>query len=261
MQTITFKDKQPLQDVVDDPMIKKTTLTQWLKNNQIDDSGHHLTYLDYLSKYKWIARGKDWCRRKSKKMPPIGRLIYIHPTCGELFYLRMLLSHQVGCQTFNDIKTVGDVIFPTYRVTCEQLGLLGDEKEWTYAFDDASSWETAKELRSLFAHMLIFCDVADPLALWTKQWRRMSDDIVQRAAADSHVVNLHVNEVDLQQYVVYELEILLNSNNSYSSLCDYGLPMPPPHLLAELKNKLLMEERNCDRVSMSQKKGSYGVCA
>ncbi|CAH1432262.1 unnamed protein product [Lactuca virosa] len=40
----------------------------------------------------------------------------------------------------------------------------------------------------------------DPLALWTKQWRRMSDDIVQRAAADSHVVNLHVNEVDLQQF-------------------------------------------------------------
>lgn len=88
MQTITFKDKQLLQDVVDDPMIKKTTLTQWLKNNQIDDSGHHLTYLDYLSKYKWIARGKDWCRRKSKKTPPIGRLIYIHPTWGELFYLR-----------------------------------------------------------------------------------------------------------------------------------------------------------------------------
>lgn len=192
------------------------------------------------------AQGKDWSRRTTSKTPVIGRLIYIHPTCGEVYYLRMLLTHQTGCRTFDDIKKVRNVICPTYRAACEELGLLGDDKEWTYAFDEASAWATAEELRSLFVHMLLFCEVANLLALWTQHWRRMSDDIVQRASADSHVVNLHVNDKDLQHYVLYELETLLNTNSSSSSLSDYGLPMPPPHLLAELKNRLLMEERNYD---------------
>ncbi|KAJ9567252.1 hypothetical protein OSB04_003218 [Centaurea solstitialis] len=53
MQTITFKDTQSLRNIITNPMTKKTTLTQWLHSNQIDDRGRHLTYLDYISDYKW----------------------------------------------------------------------------------------------------------------------------------------------------------------------------------------------------------------
>jgi len=253
MQTVRFKDRQPLQSILSNPMTKKTTLTQWLRNNQLDDTSHHLTYLENLSEYKWNNHVKDWCRRTTNRTPSIGRLIYIHPTCGELFYLRMLLTHQAGCKTFDDIKTVGGITFNTYCATCEELGLLGDEKEWTYVFDEAAAWATAEELRTLFAHILLFCDVADPVALWIEQWRRMSDDVVERASVRLHIVNLHVNDVDLQHYVLYELQILLNSNSNSSSLSEYGLPMPPPHLLAELENRLLMEERNYDRDALKQK--------
>lgn len=63
MQTVTFKDNQPLQNILNNPDTKKTTLTQWLHSNQIYDMGRHLTYLDYLKEYKWIAEGKDWGRR------------------------------------------------------------------------------------------------------------------------------------------------------------------------------------------------------
>ncbi|GKE66628.1 hypothetical protein Tco_1520789 [Tanacetum coccineum] len=51
--------------------------------------------------------------------------------------ITMLLAHQVGCKTFADIRTVGGVRFPNYRSACEAFGLLGDDKEWAYAFDEA----------------------------------------------------------------------------------------------------------------------------
>lgn len=122
MQTITFKGTQTLENIIGNPATKKTTLTQWLHNNQIDDKGRHLTYLDYISEYRWITQSKDWMRRTTSREPSIGRLIYIHPTCGEVFYLRMLLTHQVGCRTFADIRTINKVIHPTYRSACEKLG-------------------------------------------------------------------------------------------------------------------------------------------
>ena len=80
MQTVTFNDRQSLQSILSNPMTKKTTLTQWLRNNQVDDTGHHLTYLEYLSEYKWNNHVKDWCHRTTNRTPSIGRLIYIHPT-------------------------------------------------------------------------------------------------------------------------------------------------------------------------------------
>ena len=145
--------------------------------------------------------------------------------------------------TFADIRTIDNVVYPTYRSACEKLGLLGDDKEWVYAFAEASVSATAKELRSLFAHMLLFCDISNPLALWTEHWRQMSDDIIEKISTDSHIPNQYLNDEHLQAYILYELEILLNSISNPSSLSKYGLPMPPAQMLAELKNRLLMEKK------------------
>ena len=36
----------------------------------------------------------------------IGRVFVIHPQCGEIYYLRMLLFHIKGPTCFNDLKTI-----------------------------------------------------------------------------------------------------------------------------------------------------------
>nr|GEZ54909.1 DNA helicase [Tanacetum cinerariifolium] len=100
---------------------------------------------------------------------------------------------------------------------------------------------------STICHSLLYENCLDKL-----QRRRMSDDIQQRAAADLLIVNLHVNDGDLQNYVLYELEMLLSSNSNSSSLSEYGLHMPLLLLLAQLKNMLLMEERNYNRVTLTE---------
>ncbi|XP_076928067.1 uncharacterized protein LOC143591885 [Bidens hawaiensis] len=241
MQNVTFRETDLLENVATNTFSKRTTLIEWLSNNARDASGRHIRYIDYLSKYKWES--KVWMRRASNKNPAIGRLVYIHPSSGEAFFLRMLLGYQRGCTSFMFIQTVNGEVCETFRAACEKLGLLGDDVEWSTAFEEASVWATASELRALFTQMLLFCEVTDPLRMWEKQWRKMADDGMR-----NHGI---ANDDDLKQYVLYELELLLQSGTPSKSLSDYSLPMPRPALLQQLQNKLLMEEGNYDRHLLS----------
>nr|GEW95288.1 DNA helicase [Tanacetum cinerariifolium] len=51
MQRVTFRDKDRLQSVVDLPGQKNTTLTEWFAYNASNETGRHLTYLEFPSKF------------------------------------------------------------------------------------------------------------------------------------------------------------------------------------------------------------------
>ncbi|KAK9075082.1 hypothetical protein SSX86_003401 [Deinandra increscens subsp. villosa] len=244
LQSLTFKDSDRLEYVANNPFIRKTTLTEWLQKNRYDPSGRHLRYVDYLKEFRWDASARAWIRRAYHKTPTIGRLTYVHPTCGETFYLRMLLFHQVGCQSYEDIRTVSGQILNTYRAACEKLGLLGNDREWLDTLEEASFTSTSIELRTLFTHMLLYCNVTNPVQLWNEYWHKMSDDITYRHG--------YINPEDLKQYVLYEIELLLRSLSPTATLSNYDLPLPKQNLLAQLENRLLMEEKNYDRVALSE---------
>ncbi|XP_071718051.1 ATP-dependent DNA helicase pfh1-like [Rutidosis leptorrhynchoides] len=76
----------------------------------------------------------------------------------------------------------------------------------------------------------------------------MADDIPLRSAASLHIDNLHVNDTELRQYVLCEIEVILNSYNK--SITDFGLPPLSENLLRELNNRLITEERNYDRQAL-----------
>nr|GEW97983.1 helitron helicase-like domain-containing protein [Tanacetum cinerariifolium] len=67
----------------------------------------------------------------------IGGLAHVHPSAGELYYLRILLCHHKGCKSYEDIKTVNRRVYLTFRAACQALGLLGDDKEWDTALMEA----------------------------------------------------------------------------------------------------------------------------
>nr|GEV11826.1 DNA helicase [Tanacetum cinerariifolium] len=121
MQRVTFKSKDNLQTVFNNPTKKKTTLTEWLE---------------------WYPTDKYWQRRHNLNKSSIGRLTYVHPSLGELFHERILLCHQKGCKNFNDIRTVNDTMYPTNRAACEALGLLNDDQEWVCALKEAAEHAT-----------------------------------------------------------------------------------------------------------------------
>ncbi|KAL3620360.1 hypothetical protein CASFOL_035272 [Castilleja foliolosa] len=251
MQNVTFKENLRLQAIVRNPSFGKTTLTEWIQSNKRDRDGLHLTYVNYCSRYRWCKKAMAWIPRVHLQSPAIGRLAYVHPASGELFYMRMLLSHQCGSKSFADIRTVSGVLHSTYRSACDSLGLLGEDREWLTAFEESSCWATSSELRILFVHMLLFCEVSQPVYFWETQWRRMSDDIRRSITSEISNPHLFLNDSELQQSVLLSLEKLLNTATPSKSLADFGLPMPSAAALSNIGNRLLLEETCYDRTTLA----------
>lgn len=200
----------------------------------------------------WSKKDEDWFPRCHLSKPSIGRLTYVHPGSGDLFYQRLLLCHQKGCTSFLGIRTVDNHTYATNREAAEALGLLENDGEWVTALQEAAVTASAAELRTLFVQILLYCEVGSPTVLWDTFWEHMSDDI-QRILSALHGVNfLHVSDEELKGGVLYELEASLNEYGR--SLSEFGLPLPAENLLEILTNRLLMEEKNYDRHELAKEK-------
>ncbi|GKC15123.1 DNA helicase [Tanacetum coccineum] len=225
MQSVTFIDRQPLTLIVNDEGKTNTTLTGWLEYNKFNQDVRHLAYIDFPKEFVWYPDSKSWRRRKKKTTCSIGRLANVHPTSGELFYLRMLLCHQTGCRSFEDIRTVNKRLYPTFRSTCEALGLLGDDKEWHTALEEATFSATSQQLR-------------------------ISDDIPRTLLYSLHIEDLYMNDPELEGGVLCELEVILNTFSE--TVSDYGLPPLLKKHRNTLRNRELMEEKSYNRVELAK---------
>jgi hypothetical protein len=125
------------------------------------------------------CRSKKWDKRKGS-FRKVGCITHASPNQGELYYLRVLLHIVKGPRSFSEIRNIAGTQYPTYRVACQALGLLGDDQEWSNAINDASEWALPYQLRRLFVIILIFCEVTDPRKLYEDHASQMSEDIVHR---------------------------------------------------------------------------------
>jgi len=72
----------------------------------------------------------------------------------------------------------------------------------------------------------------------------MTYDILHKIKTLFNNSNFQVPEIELYNFVLYELEKLLNLNSS--SLTHFKLPLPTRSLMDDLNNKPLREELNYD---------------
>ncbi|XP_020113189.1 uncharacterized protein LOC109727463 [Ananas comosus] len=238
MNNVTYHSAQNLINGLRRPNIGKTMFTSWMETNQGNDDARDLTYAEFPTKWVWHPKDKFWSRRKQGNR--IGRIVYIHPSAGELYYLRMLLNVVRGPRDYAEIRTVNGVTHETFRSACQALGLLGDDNEWRAALSEATLWCSACQLRQLFVTILLYCEVTDPLKLWEEFWESFADDIVHKLQTILGLQNLRMPQVELQNHVLFELEILFNKNGS--SLAHFKLPIPNRMVVNQLNNRLLREE-------------------
>ncbi|GJU84393.1 DNA helicase [Tanacetum coccineum] len=128
-----------------------------------------------------------------------------------------LMMHR-PCGAANLVHVVPEFPIMATMAACEALGLLGDDKEWDITLEESTASATSNEIRILFAQILIYCDVSDPVKLWAKHWEAIQDDILAKI----------------------------------SEATDFGLQSPLQHLLKDVENKLLMEEKNYKRDLLTQ---------
>ncbi|CAB3249919.1 unnamed protein product [Arctia plantaginis] len=67
----------------------------------------------------------------------VRRMYTVHPKNDECFYLRLLLVNVRGPTSFETLRTVNGVIFPTYRAACEELNLLENDTHWDTTIAEA----------------------------------------------------------------------------------------------------------------------------
>ena len=84
-----------------------------------------LTYSQFVSKF--VYEKKKW--RPRKRGFTIGCLIWVPPTTGELFYLRMMLTVVKGPTTYEEIHKIGDNQYDTFRDVDNDKEYIGVIKE------------------------------------------------------------------------------------------------------------------------------------
>jgi len=92
----------------------------------------------------------------------------------------MLLTIVRGAKSFDDLRTIDGTKYTTFRKACMKLGLVANNSEKDDAPNEASTWATGAQLRSMFCYLLMYNEVGPPELLLDKYWEDLFDDVEQR---------------------------------------------------------------------------------
>lgn len=110
----------------------------------------------------------------------VGRVYTIHPTQRECYFLRLLLFHVRGPDSFKALRTLDGVEKVSYQAACEARGLLENDLQWINALIDASMTLTGYQIRHLFALILVYCEPSDPKHLYTEFKEALAHDLLHK---------------------------------------------------------------------------------
>lgn len=60
------------------------------------------------------------------------------------------------------------MVYPSYKSACRARGLFEDEANWDKTLNEAAVSDSPQKMRQLFAVLLVFSHLDDPLNLWGK---------------------------------------------------------------------------------------------
>lgn len=112
-KSLYYTDFDTMENILEKASVTESMFSAWLVANSKYEEARFLTYGQFVSKFLYDKRKRLWKPRK--KGFTIGRLIWVPPTTGELFYLRMMLTVVKGPTSYEDIRKIGDTQFDTFR--------------------------------------------------------------------------------------------------------------------------------------------------
>ncbi|RZC25470.1 hypothetical protein D0Y65_004248 [Glycine soja] len=249
--SVLYEDHDDIHDVLSKPSIFDSKFISWMNTNQNSVEGRNLTYAEFVSKFVYNQKKRCWHLRK--KGYTIGRLLWVPPITGELFYLRMMLTVCKGPTSFEDLRTVDNVQYSTYKEACFAMGFLQDDKEFIEAIKEAKDWGSTHYIRKLFVLLLLTATMNKPKQVWDQTWHWMADDIVYNYKKLSTSPALQLDDRTLQNLVLLEIEELLQVNQR--SFRDYpSMPYPEDaNCPAYLDNSLILAELNYNNEELRSK--------
>ncbi|XP_058775057.1 uncharacterized protein LOC131649304 [Vicia villosa] len=242
-KAVYYADHDRMENILEKASVTESMFTAWLVANGKYEEARELTYGQFVSKFVYDKRSRTWKPRK--KGFTIGRLIWVPPTTGELFYLRMMLTVVKGPSTYDEIHKVGGTQFDTFRDACFAMGFLEDDREYIGAIKEASEWGSGHFLRKLFVIILLSGNVNRPAHVWNESWILLSDGLLHDQRLLAHNKDLVLADEQLMNLTLIEIEKLLQANRR--TLHDFKpIPYPDGYVLQQLGNRLIYDERNYD---------------
>ncbi|XP_072066907.1 uncharacterized protein [Arachis hypogaea] len=135
-QHVVFDDHDTIGSILLRNRDLMTMFTAWMMANRTYVEGRTLTYVEFPGKFIYDLQSRQWKPRR--RGFSIGRLSFVHPSTGELFYMGMLLNVQRGCTSFRSIRTVNSVLYDTFQEACSAMGFLIDDNEFVLAINEAA---------------------------------------------------------------------------------------------------------------------------
>ncbi|XP_031119008.1 uncharacterized protein LOC116022421 [Ipomoea triloba] len=243
-QSVIFEDDDRIDNVLNRPTVNQSMFTAWFEANKKFGSAKELSYIDMPTKFVWKKDIREWHPRQ--RGFSIGRIFYVPPGSGEIYYLRCLLNAVRGPTNFEDIKSYKGVIYPTFREACYARGLLDDDKEYIDAINEASQWSTTQSMRKLFVILLTSNLVNCPKNVWNVVWHHLAEDVQFNKRKVLQQEDLCLSDDEKKNLALIEIERLLQLYNK--TLNDYPhMPIPNYDHAMRCDNRLLWDELDYDR--------------
>ncbi|XP_057440582.1 uncharacterized protein LOC130732585 [Lotus japonicus] len=211
--------------------------------------GRELTYVQFPGSFVYDPSSRSWHPRKQGLT--IGRINFVPPGSGELYYLRLLLNVQRGCTSFEDLRSVKGNVHDSFRDACVSLGLLKDDGEYINSILDVRIISSGFYCRGLFVSFLLANSMSNPLKVWNETWHVLVDGILYDLRKKHNNKELNIDKEELKDLCLMEIEKVLMVNGR--SLKDYSnMPQVDPNILNRYGNVLLFNELNFDIIEMKK---------
>ena len=251
-QTIVYDPEQDrdLHEAIEHFAERHTTLTGWFKANSDAPEGSGILntlYQDFPSTMVWNRDKHVWTKRQ--RGFAIGRMYYAHPTSGERFYVRLLLTVVKGAKSFEDLRTFEGTVYPTFKAACIAHGLLEDDAEWHQCLTEAKDMAMGFQLRHLFVTILQDCVPSQPEVLWAQFKEHICDDLKHYLQVNARMVEPTSEQIE--DYGLYLIDKLL----AYSGKELKDWPEMPQSVInwgQLLTNHLIQEEHHYDLAEQAE---------
>ena len=219
--TVYFAPGQELERV-QNAALARTRLTAFFSLNETDPEARQYLYHEIPMHYTWVERDRRWNRRRRLMAnETLSRMYAVNPLDRERFLLRLLLLHRRGPQSFRDMRTVDGVVYPTYAAAAVALGLMEHDQALLACMTESAAVDTPAQLRYLLVTILLYCEAADPLALYMASEEDLRQDFFHRLRDEDRARAACLDAIGR----------LLRRHGK--TLADCGLPNPDVALLEE----------------------------
>ncbi|GFT05677.1 ATP-dependent DNA helicase [Trichonephila clavipes] len=159
-QRVYFTEDNVIHKIINP---QKTTLMAFFELCQVDNFAKTLLYCEVPAYYVW--KNSKFYRRKKEK----------------------------AVSGYPEIKKDQ----PSFQATFNALGLLEDDAHLNSTLEEASISESPNKIRELFAILLVFCQVGDPMKLWEKHRDNLSEYVKKQIESQQGNIDLYLDIVDI----------------------------------------------------------------